>query len=115
MDTPIFIASNLAKLLIRPETILVGILGWGLLSLLCGRQKRGVTLVAVVLASAVTIGLLPIGQAPLSPLERQYPANPAVTNVAGIILLGGAEDVGASTSWSSPMVNASGDRYLATS
>ncbi len=64
------------------------------------------------LCVTIFIGLLPIGNAVLTPLERSYPANPEVSNPAGIIVLGGMEELGPEYGGQLAQVNAAGERLI---
>ena len=113
MDTVFFLAAKLVKLLIAFETLLALLIALALVTLVRGHLRAARRLLWTSLAAFLAIGLLPLGQLLLAPLERQYPPTPPVEAIDGIILLGGSEDVGPATYWNRPLVNASGDRYLA--
>jgi uncharacterized SAM-binding protein YcdF (DUF218 family) len=49
----------------------------------------------------------------LQPIERSYPANPPLSQVDGIIVLGGGEDARASAYWGQMQFNEGGDRFAA--
>ncbi|MDU8946135.1 YdcF family protein [Ovoidimarina sediminis] len=113
MDTLFFIASKLAGFALRAEALLLLLLLLGLWF-----QRRYWTGLAawcfrLSVAWVLVVGLLPIGGALLGPLENKYPPPDLPADIAGIVVLGGAEDVGASIAWNSPLVNEAGDRYLA--
>jgi uncharacterized SAM-binding protein YcdF (DUF218 family) len=60
-----------------------------------------------------TLAILPIGNLLLQPIERSYPANPPLSQVDGIIVLGGGEDASASAYWGQMQFNEGGDRFAA--
>jgi uncharacterized SAM-binding protein YcdF (DUF218 family) len=59
------------------------------------------------------LAVFPLGDVLLRPIEGQYLANPEMTQVDGIILLGGGEDARASAFWQQMQLNEVGERYLA--
>ena len=99
--------------MIRSETWITLALGLTLLAQLLQRRRLALALSATTLAALLTLGVLPLGDLLLQPIERAYPANPILTRVDGIILLGGGEDTREAAFWGQAQVNASGDRYLA--
>ncbi|MFC2969708.1 YdcF family protein, partial [Acidimangrovimonas pyrenivorans] len=108
-----FIASKIVWALLRPETLLVYALGGGLFALLRGRRRLGIGLAGGGLLCFVLLAALPLGDVLIRPLETRYPANPPVTDVRGIIVLGGGEQADLSRYWRVPLVNGAGDRFLA--
>lgn len=113
MDTHFFIASKVVWLMVRPETLLLLALGIGLLLMAARRDRVGRVVLGLTVLSLVLVALLPLGDLLLRPLETRFPANPRLTDVAGIIILGGGEDGAATAAWQVPAVNAAGDRLIA--
>lgn len=109
-----FIASKIIWALIRPETLFLLLIAGGLLALRLGRRKLGFGLAGAGLSCFALLAALPLGDLLIRPLETRYPAKPAVTDVRGIIVLGGAEQISTSLYWGMPLVNGAGDRFLAT-
>ena len=72
--------------------------------------KRLLGSLAVIL---LVIGLFPVGEWLLYPLEKQYPTNPKLNQVDGIILLGGAEDPVRSYLWKQPITGSAAERDFA--
>ena len=113
MDTLFLIASKTGWFFLRPETILVLLLALPLVSLWRGRTdaaRRGLSATFLVL---LTIGLIPIGKFIVNPLERTYPANPGFSSPAGIIVLGGMEDIAPDYAGNIAQVNHAGERLIA--
>jgi uncharacterized SAM-binding protein YcdF (DUF218 family) len=104
LDTLFLVASKAVWLLIRPETLLVALYVVALVFLRLGRTVAGSRSLAVALTITIAIGVFPVGNFLLNPLERAYSAQPVVTQPAGILVLGGAED----------QAPDSGDRLIAT-
>ncbi|ACM03428.1 YdcF family protein [Cereibacter sphaeroides] len=114
MDTIFFIASKLVWILVRPETLLVLAVAAGLAALVLRRLRLAAALLLSSCLAFLAVGALPLSYLALSSLERVWPADPPVGEVAGIILLGGSEDAAAARKWRRPAVTEAGDRYLAT-
>ena len=114
MDTLFFVAAKLAWGLLQPDNwYLVGI-AVVVLALVRGRVRLALAAAAATAAFVLALGLLPVGQWLLVPLERQYPYHPAVTGpVTGIIVLGGGEvpDPDRDTDQDGPRLSATNDRF----
>ncbi len=113
MDTIFFIASKLLGALLRPETLFILLLGISLVALRRNRTRLAKRTLGLAFIGALIVGLLPVGDLLLAPLEERYTANPKPGDVSTIILLGGGEETGTSARWKQPQVNDAGDRYLA--
>jgi uncharacterized SAM-binding protein YcdF (DUF218 family) len=113
MDTVFFIASKLLGALIRPETWLVILLGLTVLALLRGRQGRALVWSGATFLSILLLSIFPLGELLLQPIERQYPTSPQLSNVDGIIVLGGGEESKASAYWGQVQLNHAGERMTA--
>ena len=112
MDTLFLVASKTVWLLIRPETLLVVLFAIALVFLLLGRTVAASRSLAVALTLTIAIGVFPVGNFLLNPLERAYTAQPAVTQPAGILVLGGAEDRAPNYAGKVAQVNDAGDRLI---
>ena len=92
METAFFILSKLIGLALQVETWLV--IGM-VMTLVAGRFERprlacwsgGATLAAIL-----AVGMFPIGEALLRPLEMEFPPRAAPAQIDGIVVLGGVED-----------------------
>lgn len=113
MDTLFFIASKLIGALLRPDTWIVLALAVVVLALLFNRRSLALWVGSITLAVLVALSILPLGDLLLQPIERTYPAEPALGQVDGIIVLGGGEDAHASTFWGQMQLNEGGERYTA--
>lgn len=112
-DTVFFIGSKLAGVLLKLETWLL-ILAF--VSYAAARRSRpGLAAGAsgALALSILVIGLLPLGDIALRPIEASIPMHDETGRIDGIILLGGGEDVPASRAWGQPQTGQGGDRYLA--
>ena len=113
MDTAFLVASKTVWLLIRPETLLVILFALPLICLWRGRNAEASRLLGAALIITIIIGVFPVGNVLINPLERAYPANPTITEPAGILVLGGAEDIAPDYAGSAAQVNDAGDRLIA--
>jgi len=113
LDTFFLIASKTVWLLIRPETLLVALFAMALIFLWLGRTVAASRSLAGALTLTIVIGVFPIGNFVLNPLERAYSAQPTVTQPAGILVLGGAEDQAPDYAGKTAMVNDAGERLIA--
>ena len=113
MDTVFFIASKLLGALLRPDTWIIIALAIVVLALITQRRRLAVWVGGLTLFTLVTLTIIPLGNLLLQPIERSYPVNPSLSQVDGIIVLGGGEDARASVYWGQMQLNEGGDRYAA--
>ncbi len=113
MDTLFFIASKLIAVLLRADTWLVVVLVAIILALTFQRRRLALWISQVALALILLLGFFPAGDLLLQPLERQYPTNPHLVRVDGIIVLGGGEDARGSAYWNQVQLNDSAERFTA--
>jgi uncharacterized SAM-binding protein YcdF (DUF218 family) len=114
MDTAFFILSKLIGLALQVETWLV--IGM-VVSLVAGRFARprlarwsG----RATLAALLAVGIFPIGEVLLRPLEAEFPPRAASEQIDGIVVLGGVEDQRATAAWGEPQLNDAAERLTAT-
>ena len=113
MDTAFFILSKLIGLALQLETWLaIGMV----VSLVAGRLARprlarwsG----SVTLAAILAVGIFPIGDILLRPLEAEFPPRAAPAQIDGIVVLGGVEDQRATAAWGEPQLNEAAERLTA--
>lgn len=113
MDTIFFIASKLIGALLRPDTWIVLALAVVVLAVVSNRRRLALWIGSITLSLLVALAILPLGDLLLQPIERTYPAEPALDRVDGIIVLGGGEDARASAFWGQMQLNEGGERYTA--
>lgn len=97
---------------VSPASVLLGLLLVAV-ALACWHRTRlfGVRLGGVILAILVLIGLLPVSDWTLRPLEEYFPVSPAAPErVDGIIVLGGSEQIRIGQFRHRPELNSSADR-----
>lgn len=113
MDTAFFILSKLIGLALQIETwLMIGMV----VSLVAGRFARprlarwsG----RATLAALLLIGIFPIGEVVLRPLEAEFPPRTEPAHIDGIVVLGGVEDQRATTDWRDPQLNEAAERLTA--
>lgn len=111
MDSVFFIASKLIGASLRPDTWIVLALAVVVLAVVLNRRRLALWVGSIALALLVVLAILPLGDLLLQPIERTYPAEPALDQVDGIIVLGGGEDARASAFWGQMQLNEGGERY----
>ena len=114
MDTVFLVISKLIGTLLRPDMWIVIALASVVLALIKQRQQLALWVGGLTLFGLVTLGILPLGNVLLQPIERTYPTNPPLSQINGIIVLGGGENVRASNYWGQMQLNEGGDRYAAS-
>ena len=113
MDTIFFLVSKLLGTALKLETWLLVLALLAFWASLRGRL-RAVRSAAAALALAILgIGVIPLGDVLLYPLETQVPIPEDPVAVDGIIVLGGGEDVAASRRFGLPQLGEGADRYVA--
>ncbi|WP_417808832.1 YdcF family protein [Thioclava sp.] len=113
METALFILSKLVGLALRVETWLVILALLSALGLLLRRQRLALGASLSLLVALIVLSLLPLGDLLMQPLERRYPIDPPLSDVAGIIVLGGAEDAPRSAYWHQMQLNQGAERFTA--
>lgn len=113
MDTLFFIASKLIGALLRPDTWIVLALAVVVLAVVLNRRRLALWVGTITLNLLIALTVLPLGDLLLQPIERSFPAQPALDQVDGIIVLGGGEDARASAFWGQMQLNEGGERYTA--
>ena len=113
MDTVFLVISKLIGTLLRPDMWIVIALASVVLALIKQRQQLALWVGGLTLFGLVTLGILPLGNVLLQPVERTYPTNPSLSQINGIIVLGGGENARASNYWGQMQLNEGGDRYAA--
>jgi uncharacterized SAM-binding protein YcdF (DUF218 family) len=114
MDTLFFFAAKLAGALISPDTWIVVALGAITVALRLDRRRIAETVCWVALAGLLALAIVPIGEPLLQPIEKTYPANPRLSRLDGIVVLGGGEDADGSAFWDQPQLNEAGERFTGT-
>jgi uncharacterized SAM-binding protein YcdF (DUF218 family) len=112
MDTLFFIASKTIGMAARVESWALVLMLLSLFGLWRGRRRLAGWATALLFAGTLALTLFPLGDLFLRPLETQFPAQPDLAQVDGIIVLGGAEDTGAYRNFGGTQVNDAGERLI---
>ncbi len=112
METLFLVASKLFWLVTRPESWLVLLLAIGLWFLRRDSVAAASKMFASALCLVLFIGLVPVGQVLMRPLEMRFPAAHDITEPKGIIILGGGEDARMSAATGLPELNAAAERLV---
>lgn len=112
MESLFFIASKTLGMAARVETWALLLMLLALFGLWRGRHRLAGTAIAILFAGTLALTIFPLGDLFLRPLEETFPAQPYLTQVDGIIVLGGAEDTGAYRNFGGTQVNDAGERLI---
>ena len=113
MDTLFFLLSKTLGILLLAETWLaLGLLA-STVAAMRGKTRGAAWGTSLNLAFLLCLGTLPLGEALIKPLEREFPPREAPAGIHGIIILGGVEDQRASAYWGQPQINAAAERLTA--
>lgn len=110
MDTVIFVISKLVGLAILPEIWLLAALILALVAVIRGWRRFARWMLGTGVAFVLVVGIFPVGELLIQPIEREYATAPALDRVDGIIVLGGAENPLASKVWGQPQFNDASER-----
>jgi uncharacterized SAM-binding protein YcdF (DUF218 family) len=111
--TAFFILSKIIGGAIRVESwIVIGLL-LALYGLWRGHERLTKWSLGLTLAFVLGLGIFPLGDVLIRPLEQQVAAPELPDRIDGIIVLGGGEDGSLSRFWGQPVVNDAGERFTA--
>lgn len=113
MDTVFFILSKLIGPALQVETWLVIGMVVGLAARRLARPRLARWSGRVTLVALLAVGILPIGEILLHPLETEFPPRAAPARIDGIVVLGGVEDQRATAAWGDPQLNEAAERLTA--
>ena len=91
MDSFFFWLSKLFWLLISPDNLIIICFAFGFFFLVLGNYLWSKRILGLLFASILLIGLFPVGEWLIYPLEAKYSQNQDLKNVDGIIVLAGPE------------------------
>lgn len=112
MASPFFILSKLVGFFLRPESWLLILLLLALVSLWRGWRIVLGSSLGLAITFVLAIGLWPIGDMALAPLEARFPPRPSFENPAAIMVLGGGEEAERTAASGIPSIGARGDNLL---
>lgn len=107
-----FFLSKLTWALIQPSFWLLVALIIGLIAIWRGRLKSARRWVGGVVLTLITLNFVPVGDFLFAPLENEYPANPDLTHVDGILVLGGPTSLTLSSHWDQLNTHSSAERLI---
>ncbi|MDT0683761.1 YdcF family protein [Roseicyclus sp. F158] len=113
MDTLFFIAAKIVGFLVAPSTWLAALALLAVLGIALERRGLAIWSSSILFCSIVLLAVLPLGAALVRPLEHMYPQEPRISEVDGIVVLGGGIDLDASRVAGRPELNEAGDRITA--
>jgi uncharacterized SAM-binding protein YcdF (DUF218 family) len=105
-------ASKILWVLAQPSNLLIAAFTVGVLALGLGWSKLARWLLYPATAALALIGLLPVGQWLLLPLENRFPAAAPAAPVDGIVVLGGGINVGISEGRGRVAFENTGERFI---
>ena len=101
-----FLTSKLLWVVANPSNLL-------LILLVTGVLLRWRVLTSLVLVCLLALAVYPLGNLLLQPLEKRFQAPQSLpVDIAGIIVLGGAEEAELSTIWEQPQFNMAAERDM---
>ena len=113
MDNVIFVVSRVAGTFLKVETLLLVLIVLAAILAFAARRRAAAWLAGMSAVLLLVLGLLPIGDLLMRPLEARYPAQPVLDRVDGIVVLGGGEDLTATRFWGVPSLGEAADRHVA--
>lgn len=113
MDTAFFILSKLVGLVLQVETWLAIGMALSLVGGMLARPRLACRSGGVTLAVLLIVGVFPVGEVLLRPLETAFPPRAAPAQIDGIVVLGGVEDQRATAAWGQPQLNDAAERLTA--
>lgn len=113
MDTLLFIIAKLVGFLIRIDSWIVIAVVVVCLFLSMGMFKLAQRLSIGLLLALLALAILPLGDLALRPFESIYPVISAPERVDGVIVLGGSEDLAATSYWGQEQLNGAAERLTA--
>lgn len=113
MGTAFFTVAKLVGIALQVETWLTLGLVLSVLGGVFARPRLASRSAVVTLAMFLLVGAFPIGDILLFPLEAEFRPQNAPTQIDGIVVLGGVEDLRATAQWGQPQLNAAAERLTA--
>ncbi|GKT12621.1 MAG: hypothetical protein ISEC1_P1600 [Thiomicrorhabdus sp.] len=112
-DSLFFLLSKIGWALLSPTNLLIIALCLGVIFLLIHQVSAAKKLLLPTALISFSIMLYPIGDFLMEPLESQFkPPKTFPSDIDGIIILGGGEDLKRSLSWNVAELGSGGDRYI---
>ncbi|TCO74196.1 YdcF family protein [Rhodovulum euryhalinum] len=112
-DDIFFVLSKIVWGLVRADSVLALLMAAALWALWSGRPELGRALVTAAALGWGAIVLSPLANTMLRGIESRHPVPQIAGPVAGIVVLGGAEDPVGTLAWGPPSLNEGGERFFA--
>ncbi|HUB96968.1 MAG TPA: YdcF family protein, partial [Stellaceae bacterium] len=106
--------TRILEVLTQPGMLLVAILALGVLFFVLGLRRFGGGVVIAATVLLVAASILPVGKWAAAPLERRFPEPQLPAKIDGIILLGGAVNIGATLVHGKVSINPTAGRLTDT-
>jgi len=113
MDTAFFILSKIVGLALQVETWLAVGMALSLVGGMLARPRLVRRSGGVTLAVLLLVGVFPVGEVFLRPMEAKFPPRGIPAQIDGIVVLGGVEDQRATAAWGQPQLNKAAERLTA--
>jgi len=109
-----FYLAKVVWFVLQPSTLIALLIGYGAILIWTGWARWGRRFVTIGAILLLIVGLSPLGNALILPLENRFPRTDLSTPPppTGIIILGGAEDRLVGSARHAPTLNEAGERLL---
>jgi len=114
MDDLFFITSKIVWAFLSPMNIIIALVCLAAVLLWFNKVALAKTLLTLLLVVNLPLLVYPVSDTLIYPLEQRFQKpDRMLTDVDGIIILGGAEELKISVSWQRAEVSSAADRYIA--
>lgn len=107
-----FYIAKVVWFVLQPSTLIALLIGYGAILIWTGWARWGRRFVSIGAALLLIVGLSPLGNALIIPLEDRFPRANLDQAPAGIIILGGAENRLVGSARKAPTLNEAGERLV---
>lgn len=107
-----FYVAKVVWFVLQPSTLIALLIGYGAILIWTGWARWGRRFVTAGALLLLIVGLSPLGNALILPLEDRFPRADLDSPPKGIIILGGAEDRLVGSARKAPTLNEAGERLL---
>lgn len=114
-DNLFYFMSKIAWALLSPSNLLIFLFVLGTLLIIFRRRSAALKILVPTSLAGLMITAYPVSDWLMEPLETQFSKPETLpTEIDGIIVLGGGENISVSISWNSKEVGLAGDRFIGT-
>lgn len=114
MDIAFNLIGELLWVVVAPQNWIVAGVVFSALARWRHRLRAARAWISATAVLVLSLSALPIGDWAMGPLEGRYPPNPDLTDIAGVIVLGGAEDAKATLRHDQVHLNRHSERLIQT-